>query len=111
MDTKRILADCNIERDKYAGTNKDLRDQIKRIETHRREQSRHLDESQQKINSLEDTRAGLEKEKIRLTTLLKETDNNVVRLNHELQALQSQIQKQQSINGQKEALEKELNAR
>lgn len=48
-DTRRTLADSNIERDKYANSNKELRDHVKRVEGQRREQARSMDDALQKI--------------------------------------------------------------
>lgn len=48
-DTRRMLGDSNIERDKYANSNKELRDHVKRVEGQRREQARSMDDALQKI--------------------------------------------------------------
>lgn len=50
-DVRRQLTDSNYEKDKYHSSNKELRDYVKRIETEKREQSRELEESFQKISS------------------------------------------------------------
>jgi len=50
-DTRRSLADSNIERDKYVTTNKELREHVKRVEGMRREQTRTFEEALQKISS------------------------------------------------------------
>lgn len=110
-DARRALAESNIERDKYACTNKDLREHVKRTEGQRREQSRNLDESMQKIASLEETKAALENDRARITTLLKETQNNMTKLTQEHQAAQGNIQKLQQSACQKGVLENELQAR
>lgn len=110
-DTRRSLADSNIERDKYANTNKELREHVKRVEGQRREQSRHLEDSLQKIASLEETKNALENERTRLSTVLKETQNNFTKLNHEYQTTQNSLQKVQQNSGQKDVLEKELQSR
>lgn len=110
-DARRQLADSNIERDKYANTNKELRDHVKRVEGQRREQSRHLEDAMQKIANLEETKSSLENERTRLSTVLKETQNNLTKLNHEYQTTQTNLQKTQQSSGQKDVLEKELQAR
>lgn len=110
-DTRRALADSNIERDKYATTNKELRDHVKRVEGQRREQARQLDDAVQKVNSLEETKNSMENEKTRLTTLLKETENNLTKTTQELQSSQNNAQKMQSNNSQKDVHEKELQTR
>ncbi|XP_059612125.1 rootletin isoform X1 [Phlebotomus argentipes] len=110
-DTRRALADSNIEKDKYANTNRDLRDHVKRVEGQRREATRMHEEALQKIAGLEEARTANEVEKTRLATLLKETDNNVAKLNQELQQAQNNLQKMASNASQKDVVEKELHAR
>ncbi|XP_053659814.1 rootletin [Anopheles marshallii] len=110
-DTRRTLADSNIERDKYANSNKELRDHVKRVEEQRRQQARTIEDAIAKISSLEETRNGLEQDKVRLQTILKETETNVTKLNQELTNAQTDIQKFQTDTSQKDASEKELQAR
>ncbi|GAB0088294.1 rootletin [Sergentomyia squamirostris] len=110
-DTRRALADSNIEKDKYANTNRDLRDHVKRVEGQRRETTRLHDEAVQKIAALEEARTANEVEKTRLATLLKETDNNVTKLQQEVQQAQNNLQKMSSNASQKDVVEKELHAR
>jgi len=50
-DVRRQLAESNCEKDKYDLTNKELREQVKRTEGDKRDQSRVLEESFQKISS------------------------------------------------------------
>lgn len=110
-DTRRNLADSNIEKDKYATSNKELRDHVKRVEGQRREQSRTMEDALQKITTIEESRNTLENDKVRLTTLLKETENNVTKLTQELGTAQTQIQKLQCCASQKDNCEKEMHAR
>ncbi|KAG5673476.1 hypothetical protein PVAND_003521 [Polypedilum vanderplanki] len=110
-DTRRNLADSNIEKDKYVTSNKELREHIKRVEGQRREQTRAMEDALQKITTLEETRNTLENDKVRLSTILKETENNVTKLSQELGTSQSNIQKLQANASQKDNLEKELQAR
>lgn len=110
-DNRRNLADSNIEKDKYATSNKELRDHIKRVEGQRREQSRSMEDALQKITTLEETRNTLENDKVRLSTLLKETENNVTKLSQELGGAHTNIQKLQANSSQKDNLEKEMQAR
>lgn len=110
-DSRRALAESNIERDKYSSSNKELRDHVKRVEGQRREQARSLEEAVQKINSLEEARASLENDRTRITTLLKETQNNMTKLTQEHQNTQANVQKMQQNAGQKDVLENELQAR
>lgn len=98
-------------RDKYAGSNKELREHIKRVEGQRREQARSIEDAILKIAALEETRSTLENDKVRLQTILKETENNVIKLQQEVTATQSNLQKLQSCNTQKDVLEKEMQAR
>lgn len=111
IDSRRALADSNIERDKYANTNKDLRDHVKRVEGQKREQSRNLDEAIQKIATLEESRNTMDVEKTRISTILKETQNNLAKLTQEHQTAQNTIQKMQQSSGQKDVQEKELQSR
>ncbi|XP_058462467.1 rootletin isoform X2 [Malaya genurostris] len=110
-DTRRTLTDSNIERDKYANSNKELRDHVKRVEGQRREQARSMDDALQKIAGLEESRNLLEQEKVRLQTILKETENNMTKTYQELSAAQSNLQKFQTQSTQNDAAEKELQAR
>lgn len=110
-DSRRALAESNIERDKYSSSNKELRDHVKRVEAQRREQARNLEDALQKITSLEESKASLENDRTRITTLLKETQNNMTKLTQEHQAAQTNIHKMQQNAGQKDVLETELQAR
>ncbi|XP_055383850.1 rootletin [Condylostylus longicornis] len=111
MDTRRTLADSNIERDKYAASNRELRDHVKQVEASKREQARTLEEALQKISSLEDTRNSLENEKTRLQTLLKETDHNLNKTTQDLNCCKNHLHKLQMDNTQKDVVEKELQSR
>lgn len=111
VDCRRALAESNIEREKYASTNKELRDHVKRVEGQRREQGRNLEEAIQKLVSLEEARVSLENDRTRITTLLKETQNNMTKLNQEYQAGQAALQKMQQTAGKQDVLENELQAR
>lgn len=111
IDCRRALAESNIEREKYVSTNKELRDHIKRVEGQRREQGRNLEEAIQKLVSLEEARVSLENDRTRITTLLKETQNNMAKLNQEYQAAQASLQKMQQTAGKQDVLENELQAR
>lgn len=84
---------------------------MKRVEGQRREQARSLEEAVQKNSSLEEARSSLENDRTRITTLLKETQNNMTKLSQEHQAAQANIQKMQQNAGQKDVLETELQAR
>lgn len=110
-DARRGLADSNIERDKYANTNKELRDHVKRSEGQRREQARNIEEALQKIANLEESRNTADVEKARLSTLLKETQNNLTKLTNEHASAQNSISKMQQNSGAKDVAEKELQAR
>lgn len=70
-----------------------------------------MEEALQKIANLEENRNTMDVDKTRLSTLLKETQNNLTKLTHEHQAAQANIQKMQQNSGQKDVLEKELQAR
>lgn len=110
-DARRALADSNIERDKYSNTNRELRDHVKRVEGQRREQARHIEESLQKIAGLEEQRNTADVDKARLGTQLKETANQLNKLQQEHQQAQTQLGKLQQSGGQKDVAEKELQGR
>lgn len=111
IDARRALAESNIEREKYLTSNKELRDHIKRVEGQRREQARNLEEALQKVASLEESKNSLENDRTRIATMLKETQNNMTKLNQEHQNALASIQKMQTNAGQKDVLENELQAR
>lgn len=111
IDTKRAFAECNTERDKYIESNKELRDHVKCAEGQRREQARNLDEALQKVASLEDSRNSLENDRTRIATMLKETQNNMTKLNQDHQTAVANIQTMQQCAGKKHILENELQAR
>ncbi|XP_032593531.1 rootletin isoform X2 [Drosophila grimshawi] len=107
-DSRRQLADSNIERDKYSTSNKELRDHVKRVESAKREQARAIEEALQKINNLEETRNSLENDRTRLSTILKETENNFTKTTQELNATKSTLHKTQMEFAQKDEGGKEL---
>ncbi|KAM8707256.1 hypothetical protein ACLKA7_011364 [Drosophila subpalustris] len=107
-DSRRQLADSNIERDKYSTSNKELRDHVKRVESAKREQARAIEEALQKISNLEETRNTLENERTRLCTILKETENNFTKTTQELNATKSTLHKTQMEFAQKDEGGKEL---
>lgn len=107
-ETRRQLADSNVECEKYIKSNKELRDHVKRVETAKRELTRGLEESCQKVNNLEDNRNALEKERTRLSQSLKDAENNFNKATQELQATRNQLQKMQQECDQKREGCKEL---
>lgn len=110
-DTRRLLADSNIERDKYASTNKELRDHVKNVEQQKRDQGRSLDDAIQKITNLEENRRLLENERTKLITNLKDTENNLNKTTIEFTNSKAEVEKLNSNVGQKDTYEKELQAR
>ncbi|KAL5282684.1 CROCC family protein [Megaselia abdita] len=111
LDLKRSYADCNIEKDKYANSNKELRDHVKRIELAKRELGRSIDEASQKNASLEEIKNGLENEKTRLSTILRETETKIISKDKELSEIKGQLQKLQLDNSQQNADGKDLKAK
>lgn len=111
LDLKRNYADCNIEKEKYANSNKELRDHVKRIELAKRELGRSIEEAAQKNSSLEEYKSSLENEKTRLTTILKETENKLIQKDQELSEVRGHAQKLQSDNSQQASEEKDLKAK
>uniref|UniRef100_A0A1A9X182 Rootletin-like coiled-coil domain-containing protein n=1 Tax=Glossina brevipalpis TaxID=37001 RepID=A0A1A9X182_9MUSC len=107
-DSRRQLADSNVERDKYSNSNKELRDHVKRAESAKREQARAVEDALQKINNLEENKNTLENERTRLTTVLKETENNLTKATQELNTTKNSLQKTQMEFAQKDEGGKEL---
>ncbi|KAM7361554.1 ciliary rootlet coiled-coil, rootletin isoform 2-T5 [Cochliomyia hominivorax] len=107
-DTRRQLADSNIERDKYSDSNKELRDHVKRVEGSKREQARAIEEALQKISNLEESKNTLENERTRLATVLKETENNLSKTTQELNSTRNTLQKTQVEFAQKDEGGKDL---
>ncbi|XP_017465637.1 PREDICTED: rootletin isoform X1 [Rhagoletis zephyria] len=107
-DCRRQLADSNIEKDKYSNSNKELRDHVKHVESAKREQARAIEEALQKINALQDSKSSLENERTRLTTILKETENNMSKTVQELNATKNTLQKTQMDFAQKDEGGKDL---
>ncbi|ALC47431.1 Rootletin [Drosophila busckii] len=107
-DTRRQLADSNIERDKYSGSNKELRDHVKRVESAKREQARAIEEALQKISNLEESKHALENERTRLSTILKETENNFTKTTQDLNSTKATLHKTQMEFVQKDEGGKEL---
>ncbi|KAH8382728.1 hypothetical protein KR009_004943 [Drosophila setifemur] len=110
-DARRQLADSNIERDKYSGSNKELRDHVKRVESAKREQARAIEEALQKISNLEDAKNSLDNERTRLSTILKETENHFTKTTQDLNATKAQLQKAQVEFAQKDEGGKELQSK
>ena len=52
IDVRRQFADATCAKEKYSGSNKELREHIKRVEGQKREQSRSLEEALQKISGV-----------------------------------------------------------
>lgn len=110
-DTRRALADANIEKEKYCNSNRELREHVKRIDGSKREQMRLNDEAMQRVATLEENKAILETEKVRLSALLKEAETNCVKMSQELNCAQTGLQKLHNTATQKDVSEKEMQAR
>lgn len=111
LDLKRNYADCNIEKEKYANSNRELRDHVKRIELAKRELGRSIEEASQKGSALEEYKNGLENEKTRLSTILKEAETKLKKKDQELAEIKGQAQKLQMDNAQQITDEKDLKAK
>lgn len=81
---------------------------MKHVESAKREQARAIEEALQKINTLQETKSSLENERTRLTTILKETENNMSKTVQELNATKNTLQKTQMDFAQKDEGGKEL---
>lgn len=84
---------------------------MKRVESAKREQARAIEEALQKINNLEEAKNSLEIERTRVSTILKETENNFTKTTQELNATKSSLQKAQMEFAQKDEGGKELQAK
>lgn len=69
------------------------------------------DEALQKLASLEETKASLEVERVRLSGQLKSTEENCLKVTQELNCAQTGLQRLGTCNAQKDAAEKEMQAR
>ncbi|XP_043519039.1 rootletin isoform X2 [Frieseomelitta varia] len=102
MDIRRQLADCTYEKEKYNSSNKELREHVKRIESEKREQSRILEESYQKISDAE---------RSRLQAQIRDMEKEILQLQKQLHFTQDELQKSHQNNAQAQNDEKELQAR
>lgn len=135
MDIRRQLADCTYEKEKYNSSNKELREHVKRIESEKREQSRILEESYQKISgnlsyninrllyhvylyllylrskALEDMKLNVDAERSRLQAQIRDMEKEILQLQKQLHFTQDELQKSHQNNTQAQNDEKELQAR
>ncbi|CAG9769436.1 unnamed protein product [Ceutorhynchus assimilis] len=110
-DVRRLLADSNFEKEKYHNTNKELRDHVKRTESEKREQARQLEDSYQKISSLEEVKVSLEQERSRIQNQMRELEKEQLQTEHKVQSVQEELQRAQTAGTQQQQEEKELQAR
>ncbi|KAG7207976.1 hypothetical protein KM043_009556 [Ampulex compressa] len=111
VDVRRQLADSTYEKEKYNNTNKELREHIKRIDSEKREQSRTLDESYQKIAALEDIKVTIDTERTRIQAQLRDMERDMLQVQQQLRFTQDELQKSHQNNAQAQNDEKELQAR
>ncbi|XP_071554708.1 uncharacterized protein Root isoform X2 [Temnothorax nylanderi] len=111
VDVRRQLADTTYEKEKYNNSNKELREHVKQIESERREQGRTLEESYQKIATLEDTKATMDVERTRLQAQVRDMERDALQLQQQLRFTQDELQKCHENNAQAQNEEKELQAR
>ncbi|GAB1869589.1 Rootletin [Camponotus japonicus] len=111
VDSRRQLADTTYEKEKYNNSNKELRERVKQIETERREQGRILEESYQKIATLEDAKATMDIERTRLQAQVRDLERDALQLQQQLRFTQDELQKCHENNSQAQNEEKELQAR
>ncbi|XP_072755819.1 uncharacterized protein Root [Anoplolepis gracilipes] len=111
VDIRRQLADTTYEKEKYNNSNKELRERIKQIETERREQGRTLEETYQKIATLEDAKATMDVERTRLQAQVRDLEREALQLQQQLRFTQDELQKCHENNSQAQNEEKELQAR
>ncbi|XP_076662657.1 ciliary rootlet coiled-coil, rootletin isoform X2 [Andrena cerasifolii] len=111
VDVRRQLADSTYEKEKYNNSNKELREHVKRIESEKREQSRTLEESYQKIAALEDMKVTIDAERSRLQAQFRDMERETLQLQKQLRFTQNELQKSHDSNTQSQSDEKELQAR
>ncbi|KAL0100440.1 hypothetical protein PUN28_019642 [Cardiocondyla obscurior] len=111
VDVRRQLADTTYEKEKYNNSNKELREHVKQIESERREQGRTLEESYQKIATLEDTKATMDVERTRLQGQVRDMEREALQLQQQLRFTQDELHKCHENNAQAQNEEKELQAR
>ncbi|KAL6255819.1 hypothetical protein P5V15_013062 [Pogonomyrmex californicus] len=111
VDVRRQLADTTYEKEKYNNSNKELREHVKQIESERREQGRTLEESYQKIATLEDAKASMDVERTRLQAQIRDMERDAMQLQQQLRFTQDELQKCHENNAQAQNEEKELQAR
>uniref|UniRef100_A0A8D8VW00 Rootletin n=1 Tax=Cacopsylla melanoneura TaxID=428564 RepID=A0A8D8VW00_9HEMI len=111
LDTKTHLADTNFEKDKYAKSNKDLREMVKRVESEKRDHARTIEEGLQKIASLEEARNQLEIERAKLLTQCREVERSLLSSEKHAQTLTEELHNVSAQNAQKSNEEKEMAAR
>lgn len=93
MEIRRNLNETSIEKDKYQISNRELRELIKKSETDKREQGRHLEEALQKISVLEDKCTQVEGERARLNTEAKEAYKRLEETEKSSKALQEDLKR------------------
>lgn len=93
METRRNLNEINIEKEKYQISNRELRELIKKSETDKREQGRHLDDALQKIAALEEKFSTVEGERSRLNAECKEASKRLEETEKTCKALQEDLQR------------------
>lgn len=93
METRRNLNETTIEKEKYHISNRELRELIKKSETDKREQGRHLEEVLQKIGVLEEKCTQIEGERARLNAECKEACRRLEETEKTCKALQEDLQR------------------
>lgn len=93
METRRNLNETSIEKEKYQISNRELRELIKKSETDKREQGRHLEEALQKIAAIEDKCNQVEGERARLNAECKEACRRLEETEKISKALQEDLQR------------------
>lgn len=93
IEIRRNLNETSIEKDKYQISNRELRELIKKSETDKREQGRHLEEALQKIAVLEDKCTQVEGERARLNAEAKEACKRLEETEKSSKALQEDLKR------------------
>lgn len=93
MEIRRNLNETSIEKEKYQISNRELRELIKKSETDKREQGRHLEEALQKIAVFEDKCTQVEGERSRLNAEIKESCKRLEESEKSCKALQEDLKR------------------
>uniref|UniRef100_A0A8C0IU23 Ciliary rootlet coiled-coil, rootletin family member 2 n=1 Tax=Chelonoidis abingdonii TaxID=106734 RepID=A0A8C0IU23_CHEAB len=111
LETCRVLGDETREKEIMQKSNTELRDAIKKMESKRISLKRGLEEKEQKITMLEETKAAAQKEAGELRANLRKVEKSQMEARRELQELHRQVKMLGDENSKKGKEVSELQAR